>query len=476
MLLIILVGSGLRLYGLEIQSLWTDELVSWSCSRANSIGQVIHRVIADDAHPPGYHLILYVFIKLFGDSPTVLRLPSALAGIGSILMVFLLGRRVYSATEGLIAAGWVAILPFPLFYSQEARPYSLLMLSTVMATYFWWEIITGYHRELPVTRWKSTAYILTAVITFYLCYYGALIILLQALGTICLFRSTIRAKTGLVLTYGLIFAAFLPWIPAFIAQTADVGIGWIQYPRPVKYVLAYLPQGVDLLMIPGGMVFIWLAIRKLKTSGRSDGAMSPVDPDIFLFLWLTMPFAVALTISVLFQPIFVLRHLIISIPAAYLLLARLVNTRFRRPVRRIFLFSLYAVFTCYLFSPLAFYQRPLKYQFREAVNFVVHHQDSASDTPLLGYVYTSDMLEYYFQQRGTARKLAFNGGKTSDIPRMQSFLDRHHPETWWYIWAHRVPDQEFLNFIKRNYRVSMDAQFYGAGVWLLKKRNDSPLQ
>jgi len=58
----------------------------------------------------------------FDRSEAALRSLSLLAGLISIYLLYLLGRALLGAGVGLISAALLALSPFALYYSQEARP------------------------------------------------------------------------------------------------------------------------------------------------------------------------------------------------------------------------------------------------------------------------------------------------------------------------------------------------------------------
>jgi mannosyltransferase len=119
---ILLVATVLRLYGLGQESLWYDELLSWSRSRYDTMSEVVSQVSRLSVHPPGYLGLLHFVQKYWGDSEWILRFPSALCGVLSVLVLYFLGARLYTRKEGLIAAALSAVLWCPIYYSQEARP------------------------------------------------------------------------------------------------------------------------------------------------------------------------------------------------------------------------------------------------------------------------------------------------------------------------------------------------------------------
>lgn len=178
---ILLLGSGLRFYGLSIQSLWNDEFNSWSVSTSNSLSGILADLSGEESgvHPPGYYLLLHVVTGLIGESEWALRLPSAIAGVFSIFVIYLLGRRLFSYKEGLVAALLMAVLWTPIHYSPEARMYSLLILFTMLATYFWLPVLRSVDRGTRADLFAVLGYVLAAAIAAYLHYFGLYLIALQ---------------------------------------------------------------------------------------------------------------------------------------------------------------------------------------------------------------------------------------------------------------------------------------------------------
>ena len=147
LLAIMFLGAVLRFYGLDFQSLWGGELASWDLGGRDTISEVVR----DGTQPPLYFLILHFAGWIFGDSEWALRLPSAVAGWLCIPAIYLLGKKLYSEREGIMAALFVAVLWAPVYYGQEARPYAMLILLSILTSYFWWDLMLGlrYRGELP---------------------------------------------------------------------------------------------------------------------------------------------------------------------------------------------------------------------------------------------------------------------------------------------------------------------------------------
>lgn len=92
--------------------------------------------ILNDYHLPNNHIfhtvLVYLSLHLLGAAPWMVRLPAFLSMALVTPAVFLLGRRLYNATAGLIAAALTAVLPVFVHYAVNARGYPIYMLFTVL--------------------------------------------------------------------------------------------------------------------------------------------------------------------------------------------------------------------------------------------------------------------------------------------------------------------------------------------------------
>ena len=121
-------GAVLRFRDLGGPTLWTDELVSWWAASADGPGEVLARVSSCMATPPLSFLLQHASVAAFGESEWALRLPSALAGLAAIPVVVLAGWRMFGAAAGAVAAAFLAIHPFHLWWTTDGRPYGLAVL------------------------------------------------------------------------------------------------------------------------------------------------------------------------------------------------------------------------------------------------------------------------------------------------------------------------------------------------------------
>jgi mannosyltransferase len=130
---VVVLGAGLRVWGLGAQSLWYDE---WLTAEATSggLGDMVHHVANREGIPVPWFGFMWVWARRFGDGEAVLRAPSAVAGIATIPVAYLVVRQLgQPRAVARVAALLVAVNPMLVWYSQEARPYSILAFAGALS-------------------------------------------------------------------------------------------------------------------------------------------------------------------------------------------------------------------------------------------------------------------------------------------------------------------------------------------------------
>jgi len=147
--LITLIGAGLRVLLLAQKGMWLDETFSvWLAN--HSVADMLHWIARIDQHPPLYYLLLHYWIALEGDTPYYVRLLSALLGAGTIPIVYLIGKRMSGAVVGLTAAILLAFSPFNIYFAQETRMYTCLTFTAAAAIYALVRLLTDSRSTRPI--------------------------------------------------------------------------------------------------------------------------------------------------------------------------------------------------------------------------------------------------------------------------------------------------------------------------------------
>jgi hypothetical protein len=125
--------AGLVLAGLVLRAIYADQSLNadelsthWIVVGSDPWG-VLSAVHTDAEITPPLYFELAWLASLAGDSAGWLRLPSLLAGLATIPLVYAIGLRTVGRRAALLAAVLTALSPFMVFYSAEARAYALMM-------------------------------------------------------------------------------------------------------------------------------------------------------------------------------------------------------------------------------------------------------------------------------------------------------------------------------------------------------------
>jgi hypothetical protein len=329
---LLLIGFGARVWHLGTQSLWLDEALSVVFSRL-SLGDLLNTLATQDLHPPLYYLALHFWMRLAGSSEFAVRFVSIWLGLPAIPATYLLGASVFASGDrvggafdrgakiGLIAAALVAVSPFLVYYSQEARMYSALATFGACSSVAFWKLLTN-----PGRRWWL-GYVGFSAALLYTQYFGALVLLFQVIYLAVVgVRQRRRAFIGLS-AIAATGAAYLPWLPGAILQVRrlvtipDFWKGDFQFSYLITHMFAAFALGQFTALrsstaaaaIAGGLVVLGLAFLVWRAVRFGGG-------EIFVITYLVVPL-VALYTIVARDPKFAERYLIVIAPPFYLIIA-----------------------------------------------------------------------------------------------------------------------------------------------------------
>ena len=313
--LAIVLAFALRLYELNTDSLWGDEIFTATQSPL-PVAELLDWT-AGDIHPPGYYLMVGWLATGLGwvqMTPSALtdwlwRFPSALAGTLAVALTYRLGVDLFNRWVGLGASLLLAVSPVAIQYSQEARMHALFLLGAALST---WTL--GRALAKP-ERWQWwLTYALATTLSLYTVYLVFVVLAAQAgwviASQITIHKyqitnikpqiSNIKRQTfslhSLILSWlvsvAFAFVLYLPWWPTLIGivsqrlTTGNSGHG-------VGAPLAFLVQGIHSLGPgPGWSAWFFLAlwgIGIVSVIARRDLALA-----VFGVLWLALPLVLPL--------------------------------------------------------------------------------------------------------------------------------------------------------------------------------------
>ena len=145
---LILLFFVLAVAGIDSQSLWRDEALTLGriqqpLDRLFANRNVVQGIDSPDLHPPLYFLILKFWSILVGTSEFSLRYLSLMAMVIALGLFAAVGRKIWIRETGVWAVALAAVSSFYLWYSQEARMYTMIVMLTLLFFYALWPLILG---------------------------------------------------------------------------------------------------------------------------------------------------------------------------------------------------------------------------------------------------------------------------------------------------------------------------------------------
>lgn len=206
--IILIIGLSLRLPNLN-ESIWNDEI--WSTRVWMSNLKDFYALILDDWHPPFYQIFMFVWIRLFGDSELSVRMPSLLPGMSSIFLAYALASSVVGRKTALLASFLMSVSPAHIWYSQEARPYALLLFSALLSLVAYLKLKDPDSRRLWLLIY-FLALFSGALTHYYLSVYVGI------LSIICILERHQRKKLILAMNV-LILVCLAAWVIIVLTHT-----------------------------------------------------------------------------------------------------------------------------------------------------------------------------------------------------------------------------------------------------------------
>lgn len=128
-----LLALALRLYKLGAP-LWYDEILTLARFVRLPLDELLTTYTSLNNHV-FFSLQAKLFVSLFGESTSVVRLPAVILGVLSIVLMFRLVQREVGVWDARLTAILLAVSYHHIWFSQNARGYTGLLFWTVLSTF-----------------------------------------------------------------------------------------------------------------------------------------------------------------------------------------------------------------------------------------------------------------------------------------------------------------------------------------------------
>lgn len=470
---ILIFAAIIRLYAGHELSLSNDELSALTRAKANSFHDLIVNGVYIDYHPAGVEIFIYYWLKIFGESAFLFRIPFILTGVGSVWLIYILGKKWFSTFTGLLAAAIFAGTKFCILYSMYARLYSPGLFFSLLTTLVWTNIVfpdsTYKNKEIRRSQWVWLV-VLMSVCT-HIHYFS--FVFVAGLGLTGLFFISKNNRLPYLISGMIVLALFTPEWQIFLEQmkTGDIG-GWLAPPEK-SFLLDFVHQLLNksallnfivaILVIPG---LFFLLKSKLWRKFHSIS-----------LAWVLFSFLIAYGYSVLRGPVLQYSTLFFVLPFLLFLIANVIQKIVIQKLRSAFIL-LMLFGTCWsTIVEAKLFTRPTYGLFREPAQDLQRwiSKYGKDQVPCVVNAINTDYLRYYFRQLNFDPWLVadkVNSGKR--FSSLANILDTLQTDYFAFTWSNCENIFEVNKLIQDKYPYLVEKNIYfNSGTYLYSRKNSS---
>jgi len=275
------VGILLRIFKLGSQSVWIDEFITAGFAADKNLLYVTLDSLANNPHPPLFFILEHLICSLIGYSEISIRLLPLCFGIISMFVFYKLVRMFFSEQISLIAVFLFCISPYQVYYSQEARNYTMfLMVSMLMMYYF---IISIKYNSFVFGK-----FVLWSIIGIYTHTFSLLLLLIMNSLIFTVYKEEIRLNLW-IKAQAIIAIFFLPicifYIKGFSGQEYYHNVGMLLAPmHTIKNYIFGITIGWNIFTIAAFIAAIYIMMVGVFTYRQKHSKI------LQIMLWVTALF------------------------------------------------------------------------------------------------------------------------------------------------------------------------------------------
>ena len=263
----------LRFWNLELKPLWMDEVITaifslgknyssipldivfpleklrdiFSYQPGVSCPQIAHNIATESTHPPLFFCGMYSWLGLVtplgNDWINKLRSPSVWFGIALVLAIYFLNRFAFCRKAGLMGAAFIAVSPFAVYLSQEARHYTLpmLMISLSLLAFMQIQRDIFQSQQVKVRLWIWLLWTVINIISIYIHYFCIFAFIAQAATLLLLIWKKLKSfnsqkvwLTLILLNVSAVVIAIIPWFGVMQNHLNRSETSWLPTPQHIE--------------------------------------------------------------------------------------------------------------------------------------------------------------------------------------------------------------------------------------------------
>lgn len=467
--LILLISLLARLIRLD-QSFWLDEAINVSAATSLDYRTLFYNYSLGDFHPPLFHLILKSWSLIFPHSEIFARFPSVIFGVGTIWITYLIAKKLYDEKTALISATLLATAPLHIYYSQEARMYSLAAFFTCLSVYYFISLL----KKDNLYHWLG--FIISTSLMLYSDYLPYFLVPTYLIYLLLFKNRIVKSKMlSFFPALLLILISLGPWLLVFPKQletgllAADASPAWSQVvgaPTVNNLAITFVKFTIGRISFENNLIYVltfipvalFVSIMFLLSLFRLSRIRT------FLIFWFFLPILLSFLIA-FFIPIFAYFRFIFVLPAFYIIWASAINNvNIKKLTTTLLLFAL----SINLISLSIYFLIP-KFQredWKGATNYVFN-QSTTSSIVLFESVNSMAPFNYYNKNRlGAASALSGFSAQEADVYENISRLTKDKNQVFLFQYLSGITDPDGIVFeevLKQGFMNTTTRDFPGVG-------------
>ena len=415
---VILTAIVLRLINLN-QSLWLDETIGALVVRERGFWDILVNFSKGDNHPPLYYLALDIWSNIFGYKEIALRSLSLLFSIGSIWFTYLITKFMFEKENKYLAkitAVLLAVSPFHIYYSQEARMYMMASFVAVVLIYSYLKITSK--TTVQNTRLWWIVYSLSTVAIIFTDYMPVFLIPVFFIHALCK-RMGIKWWREFISAYIPSVLMGILWLPNFIVQL-----------RGGRWLIETLPEWQKLsggaTLKQATLVWIKFTIGRISFNDKIFyyslivlvslpllflfiKAIKRYKEILLIWLWLVVPLLAGFLTSVIF-PAFIYFRYVYVYPAFCIIVAYSITSISKKTLRNVMLIL---VFLINISFTLVYYfdRNQQRENWKGAIAFV---EDNAKENEIMLFTNTEPFAPVRYYSKGKVKSFGATDSINAD--------------------------------------------------------------
>ena len=426
LVLILFTAAFLRFFNVTALSLSSDELSLITDIREQSFTGFFSLSNLSESGPAGLYTIMYFWMKIFGSSVFMFRLPFIIFGISSVYLSYLLAQKWFNQHAALFVAASMCFIEYAIQFSQTAYSEGLGLFFTLLAVLFWTKILFDEVKEKRNDLYFAISFALTAYINYYALIFLSLVYIS---GFFFISKNSFKSYFKSLL---FVIILYIPNIPIIIYELS----------HPLKSILpvheqTWIFEHIEFVFNSSFILLYTVLAIFIISNIAGFGEIKVGKFHILSVVWFLCPFAYFYIYSLMAKPMPNNSVLLYSMPFLLFSFFSFICTKFKTyNLAVIPFFLIIGIYT--LIAENKYYNTYHFGEYRDIAKKTLEWDEQYGEKNITRTinVYNPSYINYYFEKFDRSAKFSLykNDGKT-DMYKLHRIIETSKTPYFLYAWS-----------------------------------------